>query len=90
MNTELSFMVNFADQPIVLRIAHSMRSMRMFDLERNSAKQVHEVLQKLDANKASGYDAIQIKSVMIGAAELAYPIYKLFNVCIEKGKSPAE
>lgn len=61
VNTELSFMVNFADQPIVLRIAHSMRSMRMFDLERNSAKQVHEVLQKLDANKASGYDAIQIK-----------------------------
>lgn len=35
--------------------------MRMFDLERNSAKQVHEVLQKLDANKATGYDAIQIK-----------------------------
>lgn len=61
MSTELSFMVNFADQPIVLRIAHFMRSMRMFDLERNSAKQVNEVLQKLDANKASGYDAIQIK-----------------------------
>ena len=61
MNTVLSFMVNFADHPIVLRIAHSKRSMRMFDLERNSAKQVHEVLQKLDANKATGYDAIQIK-----------------------------
>lgn len=33
----------------------------MFDLKRNSAKQVREVLEKLDANKASGYDAIQIK-----------------------------
>lgn len=35
--------------------------MRMFDFERNSAKQIHEVLEKLDANKASAYDAIPIK-----------------------------
>lgn len=33
----------------------------MFDFERNSAKQVHEVLEKLDANKASGYDVLPIK-----------------------------
>ena len=33
----------------------------MFDFERNSAKQVQEVLEKLDANKASGYDVLPIK-----------------------------
>lgn len=33
----------------------------MFDFERNSAKQIHEVLEKHEANKASGYDAIPIK-----------------------------
>lgn len=63
----------------------------MLNFERNSAKQVHEVLEKLDANKAPGYDALPIE--MIGARRtsyIAYPLYKLFNVCIETRKWPDE
>ena len=62
----------------------------MFDLKRNSAKQAHEVLEKLDANKASGYDAIPIKISDDWRRRTSLPTLQTFNVCIEKRKWPAE
>ena len=59
-------MDDFGDHPNVLRIIDSKRSMsRMFDFKRTSEKQVQEVLEKLGANKATRYDTIPIKNIMM-------------------------
>ena len=90
-NTELSTMDDSGDHPSVLTIIDSRRStLRMFDFKRACEEHVQEVLEKLDANKDTGYDTFPIKMMKIGATELAYPVSTLFNACIEKGKWPAE
>ena len=62
----------------------------MLDFERINWEQVQEVLENHDTNKATVYDAIPIKMMKIGAAELAHPLSTLFNSFTEKGKWPAE
>ena len=67
-----------------------MISTRKFGFKQTNKQQVCEVLEKLDANKATGYDAIPIKMMKIGASELAHPLSVIFNACIEEGKWPTE
>ncbi|XP_078361285.1 uncharacterized protein LOC144645583 [Oculina patagonica] len=87
---KLSTMNDFASHPGVRKIRNSVRSTRKFDFKQTYEQQVCEVLEKLDANKATGYDAIPIKMMKIGASELARPLSVIFNACIEEGKWPTD
>ena len=50
------------------------------------AVNAENVLQQLNPNKATGWDAIPPKLLKIGAKELATPLTTLYNACIDRSE----
>ena len=51
---------------------------------------VENVLQQLNPNKATGWDAIPSKFLKFGAKELATPLTTLYNACIDQSEWPED
>ena len=52
--------------------------------------EVHNLLSKLDVNKASGWDKVEAKYLKIGAAAIAPSLVALFNTSLASGELPED
>ena len=53
-------------------------------------EQVRKALQNLNGSKSPGPDEVHPKMLRELAEELAYPLFTLFNKCMEHGRLPRE
>ena len=89
-DAELWNLNDFNDHPSVQLIKEKSRGCETFDFQEVNPTQVKSVLESLDVNKATGYDAIPAKILKVRAEEISLPLSTLYNSCIKKGQWPCD
>ena len=67
------------DHPSVQKMKEKMTERPSFGFAEVCSDQVQDIIQDLNKNKATGYDAIQPKIIKIANAAISQPIANLFN-----------
>ena len=90
-SAQLKSMDDFKNHPSIQKIKQESENWtQTLDVKPVTQGQVLAVLESLNANKATGCDAIPAKVMKIGAKELSQPLTTLFNSCIHNRVWPSD